>query len=139
MPMKLRKLIIIFLITQVFLTWFSLSKDIDIADLTDIILIPIFVMGWSIFSGIFALFFNKNNIFDFVSKFSFFSISTFNILALLFLSFNVLLNGPMREAGLIFIAFPIYGFFVVTGSIILGIIIFFIRKKLKEKNLSAKK
>ncbi|MPV85120.1 hypothetical protein [Ostreibacterium oceani] len=130
--MKTKKLIIILLIVQLLLSWASLSKDLDIADSKDIILGPLFIMGWSIFSGIFALLLNKNNIFDFVSKFSFFAISSCNILALLYISFAVLVNGPLRETGLIFIAFPIYGFFVFVGSIVLGVITFLVKKKLRK-------
>ena len=132
--MKTKKLIITFLIVQLTLIWISISKDVDITDFENIIFIPLFAMGWSIFSGIFALLLNKNNIFDFVSKFTFFSISGFNILALIRISFGVLFIEPLRESLAIFIIFPIGGFYIFIGSIILGIIAFLVRKKLKERN-----
>ena len=155
--MKTKKLIIILLTVQLLLSWVSFSTDmekfIDYGDvqclsgdcglkgkvsfnliLDNIIFIPLFIIGWSIFSGIFVLLLNKNNIFDFISKFSFFTISSLNILALLYFSFRVLAYGPLTEAFLTFMYFPIFGFFVFVGAIVLGVITFLVKKKLREKN-----
>ncbi len=54
------------------------------------------------------------------------------LLVLLYLNVLVLRNGKLGESGLLFFVVPIYGFYIFIGSIILGTIIFFIRKKLKR-------
>lgn len=84
--MKQKKRIFLLLILQLFLSWLSLSKDLTFIDYENYrfneratldnvfvyaILIPLMMMGCSIVSGVFALCFNKKNIFDFVSKCAF--------------------------------------------------------------------
>ena len=129
--MKTKKLIKILLIIQIFLTLLALNTGLDIT-LVYALFLTLLVTGWSIFSGIFALKLNKKNIFNFVSKFTFFSISSLVLLVLLYLNVLVLRNGKLGESGLLFFVVPIYGFYIFIGSIILGTIIFFIRKKLKR-------
>ncbi len=126
-------IIITLLILQVLLSYMSVSKDSDLSSIKDILFTPFFLVGFPIFLGIFALFFNKKNIFDFVSKCTFFSISIPSIILLSMISYNVLLDGPLKEGALIFSVFPIYGFWVFIGSIILWTTIFIIKNKVKEK------
>lgn len=127
--MSKNKLIVIFILTQIVLTFISLAKDIAPFNIEDLIGMPLLVCGWSLFAAIPAFLLNKKNIFGFTSIFVFFVVSSLNILGLLFIIHMMLRNGPLREAGLIFLGFPIYGFFALVSSEIVGMIIFLIKKK----------
>ena len=142
--MKQQKRIVLLLIFQLFLSWLSLSKDLIFIDyekyrfneaasidniLEYMILLPLMMVGCSIVSGVFALCFNKKNIFDFVSKCAFFAVSAATISGLLYICFRVIVYGPQKEGMLHFLLFPIVGSIVFIVSIVLSSIIFFVKKK----------
>ncbi len=139
--MKIYKIITFTLSVQFLLTWISLSKDIHSASIQnatlDIVGLYITTAFWSILSAIFILSFKKG-LLSFLSKFVFFLISIFNILVLLWISYGVITEGPLNESGLIFIVFPIYGFFLFIGGAILGTIIYFIKNKIQQRNIQTK-
>lgn len=136
--MENKRLVIVTLIVQVFLTWISLHKDITTIGLKGILVFPLFVTFWAITSALILIFSKKQNI-KYVSRITFTLISGINILILLFISLSVILGGPLRQEGLIFLVFPIYGFFVFLAGIILGSIIYYIKNEnLKSKNKKMK-
>ncbi len=132
--MNIKKLIFIFLIFQFFLTSFPLYKETGVKSTGDII--PtilemfemfLFISFWSILFAIMALLIKKKNLLIFISKFTFFIVSTLNILILLYTNLLVIVGGPLGEGGIIFAFFPIFGFYISIAGIILGIIIYFIK------------
>lgn len=129
------KLFLALMITQVLLTWITISEDININitifQIMDLVGIPILVIGWAMFTGLIALFLNKKNMADFVSFFIFLSVSAVNILGLLYIIIGVIMDGPLNESGLIFIAFPAFGFFTVIASAIIGSIVYLVKNKKK--------
>lgn len=142
--MKQKKRIFLLLILQLFLSWLSLSTDLIFIDyenyrfnekatlnnvLEYAILLPLMMVGCSIVSGVFALCFNKNNIFDFVSKCAFFAVSAATISGLLYLSYRVIMYGSQKEGLMIILFFPIVGSIVLAVSIVLCSILFFVKKK----------
>ena len=128
-------LIISIILLQVILTWLSLIKEGNFFSYETLIFMPLFVCSWSFILAIIALL-SKKEPFSFISIFVFFVLYSLNILGLLYILASVILRGPLRESGLIFIAFPIYGFFISFGSIIVSMIAFYAKNRLQNKNKS---
>lgn len=129
MPKK--KLIPILIITQILLTWISISRDVEITDTFSIIGMPFLVASWAMLTGIITAFLNKKNMADFVSYFIFLAVSASNILGLLYIIIGVISDGALNESGLIFVAFPAVGFFAIIGGAILGSIVYLVKKRKK--------
>ena len=127
--MTKNKLIAIFIITQIVLICISLSKETPAINIADIMGMSLIICGWSLLAAIPAILLKKNNIFAFTSNFVFFVVSGLNLLGLLYIIHAVFKDGPLREAGLIFLGFPIYGFFAVVSSEIIGMIIYLAEKR----------
>lgn len=133
--MKKNKLVVLFLTVQVLLIGLALHKDLGVIgaiNFQNIISIVLFIMGWSLFSAVFAIFAKEESEFSYVSKFVFFLISSLNIAELLFISIGVILGGPLNESGLILIVFPFYGFFALIAGSILGTIVYHIKNRQKK-------
>lgn len=134
--MKSRKLIIILLIIQIALTWvfmsegvIKLSKYFSFLEMLGLItLVPLMNMVGPIISGIFAFWCNEKRVFGYVSKISFYIVSGSNILILLFLTVLVFLdNGNYTWKGMLSLVSSILLFYIFLGSIILGIIVYYVK------------
>jgi len=126
-------IIVILLLVQMFLTWLSLLRDFMASGVStmDIIGMPFLVMSWAVLASIFYILSEKGKIFSFIFGFAFYVVSIFNIGLLLFILIQSLIYGPLMESGLIFIVFPLTGFCLFFGGILLGLIVYKIKGKIK--------
>ena len=135
-----KKFVFIFMVAQILLTWVSLHKDMPIATAStmDIVVMPLLVVGSTIIPAVWALAAKKGEAPFFIGMFTFLFISSINILGLLYIIYGVLFYGPLNESGLIFIAFPAYGFRLFIGGVISGAIIYYLRKYLEKRRINEK-
>lgn len=131
---KNKKIIIGLIIVQVLMTWLAISRDSNIFSLDVLVLMPIFFgYGFWVYLLSIPTLLGLKNRFAQITNLGFYCVSIFNISYLFRLIMSVLKNGSLRESGLIFTAFPIYGFYITFGSLVIFSIAFYIKDRIQRK------